>query len=69
MHISTDNLCLGLVTHWIGYTNPSDQFPISMTIKWNYHQINNTDNTAIRGKTKWDKVDKDLYIMQLMATK
>ena len=50
-------------------TNPSDHFPISMTIKWNYHKINNTDNTAIRGKTKWDKVDKDLYIKQLMATK
>ena len=42
-------------------TNPSDHFPISMTIKWNYHKINNTDNTTIRGKTKWDKVDKDLY--------
>jgi hypothetical protein len=32
-----------------------------MTIKWNYRKINNTDNTTIRGKTKWDKVDKDLY--------
>ena len=42
-------------------TNPSDHFPISMTIKWNYHTINNSDNTTIRGNTKWEKVDKDLY--------
>jgi hypothetical protein len=42
-------------------TNPSDHLPIRMTIKWNYHKINNTDNTTIRGKTKWDKVDKNLY--------
>jgi hypothetical protein len=32
-----------------------------MTIKWNYHTINNSDNTTIRGNTKWEKVDKDLY--------
>ena len=42
-------------------TNPSDHFPISMTIKWNYHTINNSDNTTIRGNTKWEKVDKYLY--------
>ena len=42
-------------------TNPSDHFPISITIEWNYNKINNTDNTAIRGKTKWEKIDKDLY--------
>jgi hypothetical protein len=32
-----------------------------MTIKWNYHTINNSDNTTIRGNTKWEKVDEYLY--------